>query len=64
MNWKARRLLAVLAAAGLVAISGCATDDAVEKDAKKAEPDVKKAADDAKDAGTDAVDEIDDNDSK
>lgn len=64
MNLKARRLLAMLAAAGLIAVSGCSTDDAVEKDAKKAEPDVKKAAKDAEETGADAVDAVDDNDSK
>ena len=64
MNSKARKLLAMLAAAGLIALSGCATDDAVKKDAKDAEPGVKKAAKDAKSAGADAADAVDDNDSK
>jgi hypothetical protein len=64
MIWKARRLLAVLAAAALIAVTGCATDDAAKKDAKDAQPTVEKAAKDAKKAGADAADAIDDNDSK
>jgi hypothetical protein len=47
----------------LVAFGGCATDNAVEKDANHAAPKVKKAA---KDAGKEAnkTVAVDDNDSK
>ena len=60
----ARKMLSLLAASALVAAPGCATDDAVKKDAKNAEPGVKKAGEDAKNAGADAADAVDDNDSK
>jgi hypothetical protein len=60
----ARKILSLFAVAAMIAVSGCATDDAVEKDAKKAEPKVEKAADDADKAAEDAADEVDDNDSK
>jgi hypothetical protein len=59
-----RKMLSLLAASALIAIPGCATDDAVKKDAKNAEPEVKQAGKDAKKAGADAADAVDDNDSK
>jgi hypothetical protein len=64
MTRNARKLLSIAAASALVAFPGCATDDAVKKDAKKAEPKAEKAAADAEQAGSKAVDAIDDNDSK
>lgn len=57
-------MLTLLAATALIAIPGCSTDNAVEKDAKNAAPTVEKAADDAGNAAEDAVDAVDDNDSK
>jgi hypothetical protein len=60
----ARKILSLMAVAGLIAVSGCATDDAAKKDAKNAQPKVEKAGKDAKKAGADAADAIDDNDSK
>ena len=60
----ARKMLSLLAAAALIAVPGCATDDAVKKDAKNAQPKVEKAGKDAEKAGADAADAIDDNDSK
>ena len=57
-------MLSLFAAAAVIAIPGCSTDNAVQKDAKHAEPTVKKAAKDAKKAGGQAVDAVDDNDSK
>jgi hypothetical protein len=59
-----RKLLSVVAAGALIAIPGCATDDAAKKDANKAEPTVENASKDAENAGEDAVDTVDDNDSK
>lgn len=70
-----RRLTALLAAAllGLSALAaGCASDDAVEKDAKNAAREADKAAGnndekvakESKDAGEDAVDAVDDDDGK
>jgi hypothetical protein len=59
-----RKMLSLLAASALIAVPGCSTDDAVEKDAKKAEPKVEKAGKDAGNAAEDAADEVDDNDSK
>jgi hypothetical protein len=77
-----RRLVALLTALALGtsgALAGCATDDAVEKDAKNAKQDADKAAgnndeqagkaaedagQEAKDAGEDAVDAVDDDDGK
>jgi hypothetical protein len=59
-----RKMLSLLAASALIAVPGCATDDAVKKDAKNAEPGVKKAGKDAEKAGADAADAVDDNDSK
>jgi hypothetical protein len=59
-----RKMLSLVAAAAMIAVGGCATDDAVKKDAKDAQPKVEKAGKDAKDAGSTAVDAIDDNDSK
>jgi len=59
-----RKTLSLFAAAALIAVPGCSTDDAVKKDAKHAEPTVKKAAKDAKKTGGQAVDSVDDNDSK
>lgn len=64
MNGITRKPLAMLVAAALIALPGCATDDAVKKDAKNAEPGVKKAAKDVKKTGSKAVDAVDDNDSK
>jgi hypothetical protein len=60
----ARKTLSLVTAAALIAIPGCATDDAVKKDAKNAEPQAEKAAKDAKKTGGEAVDAVDDNDSK
>ena len=60
----ARKILSLFAAAAMIAVSGCATDDAVKKDADKAQPKVEKAADDAGNAAEDAADKVDDNDSK
>jgi outer membrane biogenesis lipoprotein LolB len=59
-----RKMLSLLAATALLALPGCATDDAAEKDAKEAQPTVEKAAQDAEKAPEDAADEVDDNDSK
>ena len=59
-----RKMLSLLAASALIAVPGCATDNAVKKDAKDAQPGVEKAGRDAKNAGEDAVDAVDDNDSK
>lgn len=59
-----RKMLSLLAASALIAIPGCATDNAVEKDAKNAQPEVEKAGKDAKKAGEDAADAVDDNDSR
>jgi hypothetical protein len=59
-----RRLLTLVAAGALIALPGCSTDDAVQKDAKNAAPTVEQAAKDAKKAGGQAVDAVDDNDSK
>ena len=66
--------MALVAAAllGLGAAAGCSTDDAVEKDAKKAAKDADKAAGtndekvakESKEAGNDAVDAVDDDDGK
>jgi hypothetical protein len=78
----ARRPLALLIAFALGtsgALAGCATDDAVEKDAKNAKQDADRAAgtndekagraaqdagEKAKNAGEDAVDTVDDDDGK
>ena len=60
----ARKILSLLVVAAMIAVSGCATDDAAKKDAEKAQPTVEKAADDAGNAAEDAADEVDDNDSK
>ena len=72
-------LIAVLALGASGAWTGCATDDAVEKDTKEAAQDADRAAgkndekageaaeqagEDAKDAGADAVDAVDDDDGK
>jgi hypothetical protein len=59
-----RKMLSLLAASALMAIPGCATDDAAKKDAKEAQPTVEKAAKDAEKTGSEAVDAVDDNDSK
>jgi hypothetical protein len=59
-----RKMLSLLAAGALIAIPGCSTDDAVKKDAKRAEPKAEKAANDAEKTGSEAVDALDDNDSK
>lgn len=59
-----RKLLSLLGAAALLTFSGCATDDAVQKDAKNAQPTVEKGADQAGKAADTAVDAVDDNDSK
>ena len=59
-----RKMLSLAAVAALFAVPGCATDDAVKKDAKNAEPKAEKAAKDAEKTGSDAVDAVDDNDSK
>ncbi|HEX8101092.1 MAG TPA: hypothetical protein VF533_00630 [Solirubrobacteraceae bacterium] len=67
-----RHALAAAAAAGLLALSGCATDDAVKKDGKKAgrtidkkagKADEKagKAAGDAADDAGEAVEDVDGN---
>jgi hypothetical protein len=61
---QARKMLGLLATASLIAIPGCATDDAVEKDAKNAQPKVEKAGKEAEKTGSEAVDAVDDNDSK
>jgi hypothetical protein len=58
------KMLATIAAGTLLAVPGCATDNAVKKDAKHAEPKVEKAGKEAKKAGGQAVDAVDDNDSK
>jgi hypothetical protein len=58
------KMLSLLAASAMIAVAGCSTDDAVQKDAKHAQPTVEKAAKDAKKAGGQAVDAVDDNDSK
>jgi hypothetical protein len=60
----ARKILSLAAATTVFAVSGCATDDAVKKDATNAQPKVEKAGKDAKKAGADAADAVDDNDSK
>jgi hypothetical protein len=57
-------MLSLMAAAALIAIPGCSTDDAVKKDAKNAQPKVEKAGKDAEKTGSQAVDAVDDNDSK
>jgi hypothetical protein len=57
-------MLSLTAAAALIAIPGCSTDDAVKKDAKNAQPKVEKAGKDAEKTGSQAVDAVDDNDSK
>jgi hypothetical protein len=59
-----RKLLSLVAASALMTIPGCATDDAVKKDAKNAQPKAEKAAKDAEKTGSEAVDAVDDNDSK
>jgi hypothetical protein len=59
-----RKMLSLVAAAALIAVPGCATDDAVEKDASNAQPKAQKAAKDAEKTGSEAVDAVDDNDSK
>jgi protein involved in temperature-dependent protein secretion len=59
-----RKMLSLFAVAALMAVTGCATDNAVEKDAKHAQPKVEKAGKDAGKAAGDAVDAVDDNDSK
>jgi hypothetical protein len=59
-----RKMLSLFAATALIAVPGCATDDAVKKDAKKAEPKAEKAANDAEKTGSEAVDAVDDDDSK
>jgi hypothetical protein len=59
-----RKMLSLAAAAALFAVPGCATDNAVKKDAKNAQPKVEKAAKDADKAAGNAVDAVDDNDSK
>jgi hypothetical protein len=60
----ARKMLSLVSVLALLAIPGCATDDAVKKDAKNAQPKVEKAGKDAEKAGADAADAVDDNDSK
>jgi hypothetical protein len=60
----ARKILSLLAAAVMLAASGCATDNAVKKDAKNAQPKVEKAGKDAAKTGSKVVDAVDDNDSK
>lgn len=57
-------MLSLLAAGALIAIPGCSTDDAVERDAKNAQPEVEQAAEDAGKAAEDTADAVDDNDSK
>jgi hypothetical protein len=65
-------LTALLLALSGAAATGCATDDAVKKDANNAAKDADKAAGntdeqagkDLKKAGKDAADAVDDNDSK
>jgi outer membrane protein assembly factor BamE (lipoprotein component of BamABCDE complex) len=59
-----RKMLSMVAAAALIALPGCSTDDAVKKDAEKAQPKVEQAGEDAGNAAEDAADKIDDNDSK
>jgi hypothetical protein len=79
MTRRSVALLAVLALGASGAWTGCATDDAVEKDAKEAAQDADRAAGksdekagsaaeeagrEAKDAGSDAVDAVDDDDGR
>ena len=59
-----RKILSLLATTALLALPGCATDDAVEKDARDAQPEVEQAGKDAGNAAEDAADAVDDNDSK
>lgn len=59
-----RKMLSLLAAAALIALPGCSTDDAVEKDAKNAQPEIEQAGKDAGNAAEKAVDAVDDDDSK
>lgn len=61
---KTRKLLSLLAASALIALSGCATDDAAERDAREAQPEIEQAGKDAEKAAEDAADAVDDNDSK
>jgi hypothetical protein len=61
---KTRKFLSLLAATMLIALAGCATDDAVEEDARNAQPEIEQAGKDAGNAAEDAADAVDDNDSK
>ena len=61
---KTPKMLNLLAAAALISVPGCSTDDGVKKDAKNAQPEVEKAGKDVGSAAKDAADKVDDNDSK
>ena len=61
---KTRKILSLFAATALLALAGCATDDAAEEDARDAKPEVEQAGKDVGNAAEDAADAVDDNDSK